>query len=258
LNERGFTLLEVMVAVAIMGLSLTVILSSQAGLYSGASHAEHTSQAIGLARCRMTELEEHLLKFGYPLADEKDEGECCDDETVGEMRCSWRIDTVELPEAKPPSLDSAGSLNLGSSAMKALGTSSTGSPGSPDQALGPLSTLTKMATSPQSLVGDGGVSSFASSLQENTGGVQGIAQMVMTFVYPKLKPLLEASIRKLTVTVTWHEGIKSRDLTITQYVTHPTRPDLLFGAAGAGSAGTASPTSPVTPTTPSLGTGIKR
>jgi general secretion pathway protein I len=254
LSERGFTLLEVMVAVAILGLSLTVILSSQAGLYSGAFHAAHTSQAIGLARCRMTELEEHLLKFGYPLDDEKDEGECCEDETVGDMRCRWRIDTVELPQAKPPSLDSSGGLNLGSSAMKALGTSSPGSPGSSDQAMGPLSTLSKMATSPQSLVGDGGVSGFASTLQEGTGGVDAIAQMVMTFVYPKLKPMLEASIRKLTVTVTWHEGIKSRDVTIMQYVTHPTRPEMIVppgGATGTSASGTA-------PTSTSLGAGARR
>lgn len=245
MSERGFTLLEVMVAVAILGLSLTVILSSQAGLYSGAAHAEHTSQAIGLARCRMTELEEHLLKFGYPIGDEKDEGDCCQDETIGDMRCNWRIDTVELPEAKPPSLDSAGQLNLGSSGMKALGTAVPGAPGSSDQGLGPLSTLSRMATSPQSLVGDGGVSGFASSLQEGTGGVDSIAQMVMTFVYPKLKPMLEASIRKLTVTVTWREGIKSRDLTITQYVTHPTRPDLLF-PAGSASGAVPAPASPST------------
>src|SRR5262249_23539385 len=50
LNRRGFTLLEVMVAVAILGLSLTVILSAQAGLYSGSTYAQHTSVAVGLAR----------------------------------------------------------------------------------------------------------------------------------------------------------------------------------------------------------------
>jgi general secretion pathway protein I len=235
--SRGFTLLEVMVAVAILGLSLTVILSSQAGLYSGASHAQHTSQAMGLARCRMTELEEHLLKFGFPLDDEKDEGPCCDDDIDSDMTCNWRIDTIELPEPKPPTLGSDGQMNLGNSAMKGMG-SLPGSTGSSDMG-GPLSTLGKLATSPQSLVGDGGVSSFATSLQEGTGGVDGIAQMVMTFVYPKLKPMLEASIRKLSVTVTWHEGIKSRDFTIEQYITHPTRPDLLFPAASATGTGTA-------------------
>jgi general secretion pathway protein I len=239
--KRGFTLLEVMVAVAILGLSLTVILSSEAGLYSGASHAERTSIAIGLARCRMTELEEHLLKFGFPLDDEKDEGACCDDDSRPDMTCSWRIDTIELPEPKPPSLDSSGSMNLGPTA--GLGASLPGGTGTDpgSSSMGPLATIGKLATSPQSLVGDGGVASFASALKEGTGGVDAIAQLVMTFVYPRLKPMLEASIRKLTVTVTWHEGIRSRDFSVVQYVTHPTRPEMLLPA---GSASGAVPLSP--------------
>src|SRR5215471_12889495 len=246
-----------MVAVAILGLSLTVILSSQAGLYSGASHAERTSIAIGLARCRMTELEEHLLKFGFPLADEKDDGACCDDDSRTDMTCSWRIDTIELPEAKPPSLDSAGGLNLGGT--KGLGSSVPGLGGGSDQgSMGPLSTLGKLATSPQSLVGDGGVASFASALQEGTGGVAGIASLVMTFVYPRLKPMLESSIRKLTVTVTWHEGIKSRDFSVVQYVTHPNRPEMVVPPAGSGtSAIPGLPTGGVGTGT-SLGTGTSR
>ena len=65
---------------AILGLSLTVILSAQAGLYSGGTNAQRTSVAIGLARCRMTEIEERLLKLGYPLVDEKDDGACCEDD----------------------------------------------------------------------------------------------------------------------------------------------------------------------------------
>src|SRR5215471_10406016 len=234
-----------MVAVAILGLSLTVILSSQAGLYSGASHAERTSIAIGLARCRMTELEEHLLKFGFPLTDEKDEGACCDDDSRQDMTCSWRIDTIELPEAKPPSLDSAGGLSLGGT-------------GADQGSMGPLSTLGKLATSPQSLVGDGGVQSFASALQEGTGGVAGIASLVMTFVYPRLKPMLESSIRKLTVTVTWHEGIKSRDFSVVQYVTHPNRPEMVVPPGGTASGAVPGLPTGGVGTGTSLGTGTSR
>jgi general secretion pathway protein I len=254
LKPRGFTLLEVMVAVAILGLSLTVILSSQAGLYSGASHAERTSVAIGLARCRMTELEEHLLKFGFPIDDEKDDGPCCDDESQKDVTCSWRVETIELPEPKPLSLGSDGALNLGLGGPgqgPGAGLPGLGPSGGADQggSMGPLSTLNRLATAPQTLVGDGGVSSFASTLREGTGGVDAIAQLVMTFVYPKLKPMLEASIRKLTVTVTWREGIRSRDFSVVQYVTHPTRPDLLTPAGSASGAipmpGTTATTTPI-------------
>ena len=45
--------------------------------------------------------------------------------------------------------------------------------------------------------------------------------MVMGLVYPSLKPMLQASIRKLTVQVMWREGQFERDLSIIQYVTSP-------------------------------------
>jgi general secretion pathway protein I len=77
-----------MVAVAILGLSLTVILSAQAGLYAGGAYAHHRSVAIGLVRCCMTALEERLLKLGFPEADEKDDGAWCDDDSRDDMRCA--------------------------------------------------------------------------------------------------------------------------------------------------------------------------
>jgi len=53
------------------------------------------------------------------------------------------------------------------------------------------------------------------------GGSSGIAQMAMTMVYPNLKPMLEASIRKVTVSVEWPEGSKTRNVEAVQYVTNP-------------------------------------
>src|SRR5437763_16438717 len=116
-----------MVAAAILGLSVTVILSAQAGLYSGGAYAQHTSVAIGLARCRMTEMEERLIKLGYPVADTSDDGACCEDDSRQDMRCSWKVERVELPQAKPPDLSpasSSGSMNLGSSGFGASGAGS--------------------------------------------------------------------------------------------------------------------------------------
>jgi general secretion pathway protein I len=225
LSRRGFTLLEVMVAVAILGLSLTVLLSAQAGLYSGGAYAQHTSLAIGLARCRMTEIEERLLKLGYPLVDEKDDGACCADDDRPDMRCSWQVDTVELPEAKPPDLGPS------ASAGPSLGLSPGGGASGPG-AGGPLAALTQLTQNPQSLSTDGGLGGIASALQDGTGGVGALAPLVMTFVYPRLKPLLEASIRKVTVKVSWREGIRDRDLSIVQYVTRPTRPAPVVGIGG--------------------------
>jgi prepilin-type N-terminal cleavage/methylation domain-containing protein len=59
-RTAGFSLLEVMVAIAILGLGLTAILSAQAGSFSAATQARSLSVATGLARCKMLEVEEKL------------------------------------------------------------------------------------------------------------------------------------------------------------------------------------------------------
>ena len=56
--SSGFTLLEVLVAIAILGLGLTVILSSQAGLFSSASRGEHLTAASNLLRCKMSRIKD--------------------------------------------------------------------------------------------------------------------------------------------------------------------------------------------------------
>jgi general secretion pathway protein I len=236
-SSRAFTLLEVMVAVAILGLSLTVILSAQAGLYAGGSYAQHTSIATGLLRCRMSEIEERLMKLGYPEADENDDGACCDDDLRADMRCEWKVERIELPSIDPAAMGSA----------SAGGTGGPGSPGGPLGALmggqgassgGPLAALGQLTGSSTSLglsAADGGVSSLASTLSQGTGGgMSAIAQLAMSFVYPTLKPMLEASIRKVTVKVAWKEGVQSRELSAIQYVTRPMRSDAMTGLGDGG------------------------
>jgi general secretion pathway protein I len=52
-------------------------------------------------------------------------------------------------------------------------------------------------------------------------GASSLAPLVMMLVYPTLKPMLEASIRKVTVKVQWDQGTATRDLEIVQLVTNP-------------------------------------
>jgi hypothetical protein len=65
--------------------------------------------------------------------------------------------------------------------------------------------------------------------------------MAMGLIYPQLKGMLEASIRKVTVRVVWPEGPLERDVTVTQYITNPQQGGLLTvdesmaGGAGGGS-----------------------
>jgi general secretion pathway protein I len=204
-SARGFTLLEVLVAIAILGLGLTVILSSQAGLFSSATRGEHLTVASNLLRCKMSEVELDLLQKGFPLTDENDDGECCDDGEDG-YSCSWKIERVELPPLPESSL--------------------TGDAGLDDSAgLGPLGALASGVGTPGSSLGE---NATPGSVMEQLGstGTSGMGGMVMGLVYPSLKPMLEASIRRLTVKVTWKEGQRERDLEVTQFLTRPQEGEL--------------------------------
>src|SRR5208283_4099676 len=97
--RRGFSLLEVMVAVALFGAVVTTILSAQAGLVAGNQTAANMSQAVMLGRCRMSELEEKQLKLGFPEIEEKDTSQvCCDEKEVPGFSCDWQVERVTLPQ----------------------------------------------------------------------------------------------------------------------------------------------------------------
>ena len=234
-SQRGFTLLEVLVAIAILGLGLTVILGSQVGLFTNAARGQHLTVATNLARCKMGEIEVDLLKLGYQLTDVTDDGPCCgDDESNEGYRCSWKIERVTLPELPLSGADGGvgpsgdGGLDLGPIGMLA----GLGQPGG--QALG-----SKASTK-----------DLAQTLGNAPSGM-GLAPMMMSMVYPTLKPMLEASIRKVSVTVSYKEGKFERELLVTQYVTNPQQGQLDPSVAGTGGGsgtlgGSTTGTSPLT------------
>jgi general secretion pathway protein I len=275
-RARGFTLLEVLVAISILGLGLTAILSAQTGLFSSSSYAEHISVSTTLLRCRMSELELKLQKEGYPLTDVKDEGVCCADEPYPGYRCKWKTEKVELP--LPPtssnltsSLGSSGGLgalgalaSVGQSNGAVLGQNPqladvsrllAGSSGPSGGSLG--GTLGGSAGAPAPASSDsfgfgnsfGGPTTPGGGMPGGFSGTGALAPLVMGLVYPSLKPMLEASIRKLTVTVEWKEGERTRDIEAVQFVTNPQQGGLDPNAAQgldalAGSLGLAGGTTP--------------
>jgi general secretion pathway protein I len=204
-SGRGFTLLEVLVAISILGLGLSVILSSQVGLFSSSQRAANLTQATNLARCKMNEVELDLAQKGYQLTDQTDEGACCEDESKKGFRCEWKIERVELPQ--PQNMDSLG-----------------GDGGLDDnKGLGAVGALAQLGQSGPGALGENPTTEgLAGMLSEASGGsAQGMAGIAMGLVYPDLKPMLEASIRKVTIKVLWKEGSNERDFVVQQYVTNP-------------------------------------
>lgn len=219
-SQRAFTLLEVLVAIAILGLGLTVILGSQVGLFTNASRGEHLTVATNLARCKMGELEVKLLTLGYQLTDETDDGPCCSgDEDANEgYHCSWKVERVTLPEMPLNGADA--------------GVNNPGGDGGLD--LGPIGLLTGLNQPGGTSLGDKANPTDLAKTLSNAPSPMSLAPMMMSMVYPTLKPMLEASIRKVSVTVAYKEGKFSRELAVTQYVTNPQQGQLDPTVAGTG------------------------
>ncbi len=210
---RGFSLLEVMVAIAILGLVLTVILSAQGGLAASNRSASNMGQGVALGRCKMSEIQEKLLKLGYAELDAIDQGvPCCDDERSEVFSCDTRVEKVEMP-----SFQSGNSLGDGGAVVGPGGSASASLPGAVNPA----------GTGALNLSTDGGLQGLGTQLAgqfgAGGGGAEGLLSMVMGMLYPSIKPMYEASIRRITVTVKWKEGPNERELPLVQYVTNPQR-----------------------------------
>jgi general secretion pathway protein I len=223
-TKRGFSLLEVMVAIAILGLTLTVILSAQGGLAASNRSAANMGTAVSLGRCKMTELEEKLLKLGFQETDQIETATpCCDDQQDEAFKCDFKVEKIELPNMNTGnSLDEGGAL-LGATSPSSL-------PGM----------LNPAGSAGLDLSGDGGLQALGGSLASQFGvgmpgapgsgmsavggaGAQGLLGMVMGIIYPSLKPMYEMSIRRVTVSVKWKEGPNERELPLVQFVTNPQR-----------------------------------
>jgi general secretion pathway protein I len=94
-GERGpgFTLLEVMVALAILAGGLVVASDVVAGALRNHVRAQHLEVATLLARGKMAALEERYEWKGFRTSDEQDEGTF---EQDGHPEIRWRVD-VKVP-----------------------------------------------------------------------------------------------------------------------------------------------------------------
>ena len=97
-RSAGFTLVEVMVAISILAISLTVLMSFSGNSMIRSGRAEALTVATMLARQRMAEaeieLEKGALKGEFP-EEKSEEGQF--EEPFDEFKWSMEIKRVELP-----------------------------------------------------------------------------------------------------------------------------------------------------------------
>ncbi len=95
-EQGGFSLLEVMVSIAILGMSLVVLARIVTGNVRATHHARMTTAATFLARSKIASLEQAILDNGFGEMDGEDKGDFTE-EGFPHFRWYAAIERIELP-----------------------------------------------------------------------------------------------------------------------------------------------------------------
>src|SRR5216684_1296763 len=92
----GFTLLEIMVALAILAMTLVVLLEIITNNVRATNHSKLTTAATFLARGKMIDIEDDIIANGFTDNDQTAEGDFKEQGFAG-YRWSSLVERVELP-----------------------------------------------------------------------------------------------------------------------------------------------------------------
>jgi prepilin-type N-terminal cleavage/methylation domain-containing protein len=219
----GFTLLEVMIATAILAMGLASVFGSNVIAARRVAHGRMITQATLVGQCRMTQVEAWIRKNQLPQTDQRvddppDMGgtRCCE----APFTCEANVDKIELPS--PPQVNADATSQLMNTASSALsGTQFGGAGGAAGGAA--ANPLTALAGALGGLGGAGGAAPGQGAMGSGSGApdMRGAQGAILAGIYPSLKPLLEGAIRRVTVRVAWQEGSRDFSFDLVQYVTNP-------------------------------------
>jgi general secretion pathway protein I len=204
--DGGFTLLEVMVALAILAGALVLVGTGIAQNVRQAKHSRQVRIAALLMRQRMSQVEYDLYQNGFSDFAEEDTGTFAE---AGFPQFRWvvRADKVELP------------ADLASSAADAS-----------RKLADATSALGQQTTANTKALAQATDSSIMSTLLSSFGGV-----------IEQVRLAMEDSVRRVTTTVYWVEAPREEKLEVTAYFVDTTKMTLGTGGGvaipGSGTAG---------------------
>jgi len=227
----GFTLLEVMIALALLGLGLTVLIKSAAGSIFNSQQAHMMGVATDLARAKMYDIEEKLLKDGFSDTEQHEEDQSFTDEGWPQIKYSYKIEVVELPSFDDLQAIAQGHAKAGS------GSAGSGSAGS-GSGLGSGAEDNAFANSALG----GMLSQFGGLGFAGVGGGSGGkgsgdigAAAGASFVqgqYSMFQQILKVSLRKVSLTINWKVLGNDRDMKVVQFLTDAASMDKVIQGLG--------------------------
>ena len=200
MSRRGFTLLEVMVALGILAGALLAVSDIVSGALRNHMRARNLEVATLLARGKMASLEDQYEDKGFKTFDEDEEG-TFEDEGHPDVR--WKVEvkmpTVELGPDQVINLLTGSSEGLAGLLGAAGGAGLSGSSGSSGSA------------------GSSGASG-SQQMAQLLGPLQSMITSSMQAVATKLGEQLKTSVRQVSLTVTWPEAGAEEHLTVTTHM----------------------------------------
>jgi general secretion pathway protein I len=205
-HGRGFTLLEVMIAMAILAGALTWMTVGVSRNIKAENHAKLMTTGTFLAREKMVDIEDELYEKGFGEF-EKEQAGAFDDK--GFSRFSWKaiVDKVELPSAEQLQ-------TVLSNAQQARQTLQGGGPAGGD---------TQQA---------GAGATGSSSSNPLTAGASALSSQ-----FGVIKDVLEQAIRRVTIKIGWVEGQTPQSVELVAYYVDVRRVDQAIQIGNAAAAG---------------------
>ncbi|CAM3356105.1 prepilin-type N-terminal cleavage/methylation domain-containing protein [Corallococcus sp. ZKHCc1 1396] len=195
-GRGGFTLLETMVAMAILSVALMAIFDLNAGAVSNHVYTKRLTVASLLARSKMTDLEQTLYDDGFDVDDDEQSGDFSDE---GWPQFKWRARIIA------PKTDGVTPDQL----IGAIFNLPMGGGGDSGDPLGGLAGLFGGAGG-----GDKGGGSGTTTASPLGGAAMGMAQPMFT----QMVDQLTKAVREVHLTVYWKEGTQVESVDVVTHV----------------------------------------
>lgn len=221
---RGFTLLEVMMALALLGFGLVVLMKSTGHSIMAAKESQMMGLITDLSRGKMYDIEEVLLKDGFTDSDQSEEGKTFEDEGYPLIKYSYKVEEVELP-----SFEQLQALGKGQKGAGKGSASGSGAVGSGTEAGDELGGFGNSAFGGM-LMQAGGLGDIGGTGESSAEGANGAS--FIQGQYAMVQEVLKVSIRKVTLDVTYDVLGHPRAMRTVAYYTDAASMDKVLSGLG--------------------------
>jgi general secretion pathway protein I len=199
-RQRGFTLLEVVVALAILGLALMAIFDLNAGAVANHVYTKRLTVASLLARSKMTDVEQKLYDEGFSNDDDEESGDFSEE---GWPQFKWRARIIapKLDGVTPDQL-------IGAIFNLPIGDSADGDP------------MAGVAALFGGGAGGGGKdgASAGGPQPAGMGGMGGAAMSMAQPMFTQMVQQITQTVREVHLTVYWQEGTQVESIDLVTHV----------------------------------------